>query len=31
MSVFRYFVRAYPWQSFVVLLCLLLAALTEGI
>jgi ATP-binding cassette subfamily C protein len=31
MSVFRYFVRAYPWQSFVVLLCLLLAALTEGV
>ena len=31
MSVFGYFVRAYPWQSFVVLLCLLLAAVTEGI
>ncbi|HEY5656837.1 MAG TPA: ABC transporter ATP-binding protein [Myxococcota bacterium] len=31
MRLFRYFVRAYPWQSFVVLLCLLLAALTEGI
>jgi ATP-binding cassette subfamily C protein len=31
MSVFRYFVRAYPWQSFAVLLCLLLAAITEGI
>ncbi len=31
MSVFRYFVRTYPWQSFAVLLCLLLAALTEGV
>ena len=25
MRVFRYFLRAYPWQSLVMLLCLLLA------
>jgi ATP-binding cassette subfamily C protein len=31
MRVFRYFVRAYPWQSLAVLLCLLLAALMEGV
>ena len=31
MRVFRYFVRAYPWQTLLMLLCLLLAALTEGI
>jgi ATP-binding cassette subfamily C protein len=29
MRVFRYFVAAYPWQSLVVLLCLLLAAAME--
>ena len=29
MRVFRYFVGAYPWQSLVVLLCLLLAAAME--
>jgi ATP-binding cassette subfamily C protein len=31
MRVFHHFARAYPWQSLVVLLCLLLAALAEGI
>ena len=31
MRVFRYFVRAYPWQSLAVLICLLLAALMEGV
>ena len=31
MRVFRYFVRAYPWQSLAVLLCLLLAAVMEGV
>jgi ATP-binding cassette subfamily C protein len=31
MRVLQYFARAYPWQSLVVLLCLLLAVLVEGI
>jgi ATP-binding cassette subfamily C protein len=31
MRVFHYFLRAYPWQSLVMLLCLLLAAVMEGI
>ncbi|MDH3518854.1 MAG: ABC transporter ATP-binding protein/permease [Myxococcales bacterium] len=31
MRLLRYFLRAYPWQSLVVLACLLVAALTEGI
>ncbi len=31
MRVFAYFVRTYPWQNLVVLLCLLLAAAAEGI
>jgi ATP-binding cassette subfamily C protein len=31
VSPFVWFVRAYPWQSLVVLLCLLLAAVAEGI
>ncbi|MHC4422656.1 MAG: ABC transporter ATP-binding protein [Planctomycetota bacterium] len=29
MRVFLYFVRAYPWQSLIVLLCLLLTAVVE--
>ena len=31
MRVLFYFTRAYPWQGLIVLLCLLLAALVEGI
>ena len=31
MRVLIYFTRAYPWQGLIVLLCLLLAALVEGI
>jgi ATP-binding cassette subfamily C protein len=31
MRVFHYFLRAYPWQSLIMLLCLLLAAVMEGI
>jgi len=31
MRVFSYFLRAYPWQSLIMLLCLLLAAVMEGI
>jgi ATP-binding cassette, subfamily C, bacterial len=31
MRLLRYFVRSYPWQSLLVLACLLVAALVEGI
>jgi ATP-binding cassette subfamily C protein len=31
MRVLQFFARAYPWQSLVVVLCLLLAALMEGV
>jgi ATP-binding cassette subfamily C protein len=31
MRAFAYFIRSHPWQSLVVLLCLLLAAVAEGI
>jgi len=31
MRVFLYFVRAYPWQSLAVLICLLVAAVMEGV
>jgi hypothetical protein len=29
MRIFLYFARAYPWQSLIVLLCLLLTAVVE--
>jgi len=31
METFRYFTRAYPWQSVTVLVCLLVAGLMEGL
>src|SRR5262249_20957455 len=31
VRAFAYFIRSHPWQSLVVLLCLLLAAVAEGI
>ena len=31
METFRYFTRAYPWQSVTVLVCLMIAGLMEGV
>ena len=31
MRIFVYFAREYPWQSAIVLLCLVLAGLMEGV
>ena len=31
MQILRYFARAYPWQSLIVLACLVLAALVDGL
>ena len=31
MRILRYFARAYPWESLIVLVCLVLAALVDGL